>query len=174
MVYGGRRLGVDNPDLLYAPFGSTVYVRTTAAGPVAATTTPFPGSSINGIDADPADWAMAYVVDSAAGVYRTTDAGVSVWENVTGNLEDPSLHSVVVTPDAVFVGGSRGVYIMFKDNVGVWYEFGQNLPNVPVWDMEYDATDDVLAVGTLGRGAWIVSNLSGVLDPTIYLPMVVK
>ena len=25
---------------------------------------------------------------------------------------------------------------------------------MPVWDLEYDAADDVLVAGTLGRGAW--------------------
>jgi len=40
---------------------------------------------------------------------------------------------------------------------------GDNLPNAPVYDMVYDVTDDVLVVGTLGRGAWTVPNFSVVI-----------
>jgi hypothetical protein len=36
----------------------------------------------------------------------------------------------------------------------VWGELGIGLPNAPVWDLEYDATDGVLLAATLGRGAW--------------------
>ena len=36
----------------------------------------------------------------------------------------------------------------------VWDKLGTGLPTAPVWDMEYDVTDNVLVVGTLGRGAW--------------------
>ena len=163
MVYGGRRLGVDYPDILYAPSGSTIYVRTTAGGAVNPTTAPFPGSFIRGLAADPEDWMTAYAIDSSGNVYRTEDAGASTWTNITGDLSDPNLRSVVASSGTVFVSGSRGVYVMFTRKLGVWYELGQNLPNVPVWDMEYDATDDVLVAGTLGRGAWTLSDVSTIL-----------
>src|SRR2546427_10991848 len=38
---------------------------------------------------------------------------------------------------------------------------GTNLPTAPVFDMEYNQTADLLLVGTLGRGAWMITNASG-------------
>jgi hypothetical protein len=40
-----------------------------------------------------------------------------------------------------------------------WNKLGTGLPNVPVWDLVYDVKDDVLVAGTLGRGAWTITNL---------------
>jgi hypothetical protein len=42
----------------------------------------------------------------------------------------------------------------------VWTEFGANIPNLVATDLLYDATDDVLIVGTYGRGAWTLANAS--------------
>ncbi len=33
IAYGGRRLGVNNPNVLYVGYGNQIYLRTTAAGP---------------------------------------------------------------------------------------------------------------------------------------------
>jgi hypothetical protein len=49
----------------------------------------------------------------------------------------------------------------------IWRELGANLPNAPVLDIEYDPVDDLLAIGTMGRGAWIFENVSGTLDPIV-------
>jgi Ca2+-binding RTX toxin-like protein len=45
----------------------------------------------------------------------------------------------------------------------VWTEYGQGLPNVVVSDLRYDAEDDFLLAGTLGRGAWAVPHASDTL-----------
>lgn len=34
------------------------------------------------------------------------------------------------------------------------------MPNVPVWDFDYNLADDVLVAGTLGRSAWLLPNAS--------------
>jgi hypothetical protein len=53
---------------------------------------------------------------------------------------------------------------MTTTSVGTWYELGANtLPNAPVYDMVYDSVDDLLVVGTLGRGAWTYDALSAIL-----------
>src|SRR5262249_5219886 len=39
-----------------------------------------------------------------------------------------------------------------------WIRLGDGLPHVQVFDLHYDYTDDVLLAGTLGRGAWTLSN----------------
>ena len=164
MVYGGKSGGIDNQYLIYAPASATLYVRTTMGGVLTPTATAFPGSFIRGIAANPTDWQQAYVADNSDNIYVTTDAGATTWTNVTGNLSDTNLRSVEATDTAVFVGGSQGLYMMFHSNPSVWYQVGTNLPTVPVWDIDYDATDDLLVIGTLGRGAWKLSNLTSFLQ----------
>ncbi|MDX1409102.1 MAG: hypothetical protein R3330_13230, partial [Saprospiraceae bacterium] len=46
--------------------------------------------------------------------------------------------------------------ISFDGSFGTWLKVGTGLPNAPVWDLDYDLTDDVLVAGTLGRGAWTI------------------
>lgn len=169
LVYGGRLSGVDNQYVIYAPSGSTLYNRNTMGGSVAVTAAPFPGTTIRGVDANPENWQQAYVIDSTNAVYVTTDAGATNWTNVTGNLNESQLHSVEATDTVVFVGGRRGLYMMFHDDPGVWYEVGSNLPTVPVYDIEFDSTDDALVIGTLGRGAWKISDLTSFLETPPYV-----
>ena len=42
-----------------------------------------------------------------------------------------------------------------------WTRLGENLPHVQVFDLHYDYTDNVLVAGTLGRGAWTLTNPFG-------------
>ncbi len=162
MAYGGRLRKVAHPDVLYYGAGNQVFVRTTAGLAAAPTTTPFPGTDVRDLALAPTDWRTAYVLD-AEHVYATTDGGAT-WLDLTGNLTDASLRSVVVVRalpflDYVVVGGLTGVSVtpvLFGWPVAnpSWFELGTNLPNAPVWDLDWDATDRVLTVGSLGRGAW--------------------
>ena len=172
IVYGGRRDGVANEDVLYVGVGTTVYVRTTAGAPLAPTLAPFPGEfPIRDIVIDPDDWMTAYVLDTGA-VFVTNDAGAS-WREVTGNLSAGImagtlnlpvffLSAVFIpgAPHAVFVGTRSGVFRMLVTNEGDWQVFGTGLPTALVWELDYDATDNVLVAGTLGRGAWRISDVS--------------
>jgi hypothetical protein len=73
------------------------------------------------------------------------------------------LRSIVYVPsaahgDRLFVsaadGGVPGVFMMAVDNPGVWTRIGTNLPNANPWALDYDPGNDMLVVGTAGRGAW--------------------
>ncbi|HUQ06576.1 MAG TPA: hypothetical protein VM261_28930 [Kofleriaceae bacterium] len=162
MAYGGRLRNAENPDVLYYGAASTVLVRTAPGVAAAPTSTPFPGGEVRDIALAPRDWRAAYVIDPDH-VYVTTDAGAT-WLDITGNLTDASLRSVVVVRalpflDYVLVGGLTGVSVtpvLFGWPVAgaTWFELGTNLPNAPVWDLDWDASDRVLTVGSLGRGAW--------------------
>ena len=46
---------------------------------------------------------------------------------------------------------------------GSWLPIGAGMPDVPVYDLEYNAADDVLVAGTLGRGVFTLSSAGDVL-----------
>lgn len=163
IVAGGSRGGVANPALLYVGSGAEVFVRTNQADNLRLTRAQYPGGIIRDLAVDNADWANVYVIDRDD-VYVSSDTGDS-WRRVTGNLinqgasELRSLEFVRSGSGEGFLvaGTNTGVYVTSDRTPGNWIELG-NLPNAPVFDLEYDAADNVLAVGTMGRGAFLLTN----------------
>ena len=173
LAYGGYLGAAGNTSVLYVGTNAVrlgladrVYVRTAGAGMPLPTATPFPGDTVRAIALDPDDWATAYVVDSNR-VYQTPDAGLT-WNDITGDLTGTVLRSVEVIPaagfDAIVVGAREGAFITATTTPGQWLEMGTNLPAVPVWDMDYDAGDDMMVSGTLGRGSYILPDASTRVD----------
>lgn len=174
IAYGGRRNGIDNLDLLYVGSGSNVFVRTTAGGTLANTS--YTGDFVRGIAIDSDDWQVAFAIDDDQ-VFQTTNAG-NTWTNITGDLSSLLNFSFIggdflesiefvsgPTLDAIVVGTTQGVFAALSNDYNDWFTVGSaTLPNAPVWDLDFDPTDNVLATGTLGRGAWLLSNINGVLN----------
>ncbi|MDP6634998.1 MAG: right-handed parallel beta-helix repeat-containing protein [Phycisphaerae bacterium] len=162
MAYGGVQAAVNNANVLYVGNDSgNVLVRTAGGGLPAVTAAPFPGGVPRDIVLDPADWARAYVLTDDE-LWVTPDAGATTWTNLTGALSDVDLHSIVYVEtgiaDGVIVGGRNGVFGMLPaaSPAGQWLELDSSLPNALVFDLDYDATDNVLLAGTIGRGAWTI------------------
>jgi hypothetical protein len=184
MAYGGRSGGVDNQEVLYVGSGGAiippnttpeppqVFVRTTAGAPLALTA-PLPAGAaiVRDVVMDPDDWRSAYVVDSNR-VFRTTNAGAS-WTDITGNLMQlgaggfrTAVFVAGGATDMLVVGTNMGVFVSFSSSGFTnWNKLGTGLPNALVADLDYDAVDDVLLAGTLGRGAWTITNLRGLTPP---------
>src|SRR5205085_237673 len=87
MVYGGVLFTVPNPEIAYAASGTKLFLRTKAAqqgGTFAQTN--YPGSTVKAIALDPDNWHRAFVLDTLGNLWRTTDAGVT-WDNqLSGDL----------------------------------------------------------------------------------------
>ena len=64
------------------------------------------------------------------------------------------------TQNRLVVGGLTGVYEMDLAASGVWTEFGVGVPTVQVRELVYDAADDLLVAGTMGRGAFTFADAS--------------
>ena len=104
-------------------------------------------------------------------IYYTDDGGTS-WNNITnGYAGAVGLQSIAFVAagkaGAVLVGGLDGVFESQGGTTGAWYQLGADLPNVPVYDMNYDPQDDILVIGTLGRGAWGLRDIR----PAVFTPL---
>lgn len=151
LTYGAN----GNLDVLYAASNDSVFVRLTGAGPPLATFTQFPGATVRDLVVHPLDQNRCFVIDSYQ-VFETPDAGVT-WVTRSDVQVNADLRAIEYIPGpdpAIAVGGWGAVYLMELAAPGVWVEFGSGLPSVPVHDLDYSATDEVLVAGTLGRGAW--------------------
>ncbi len=181
IVYGGKQNGEPNKDVLYVGSGSRVFRRTASGGFLENINYPSFGS-VRDIVLDRDDWISAFVIDNDE-VFQTIDASNDNtdndndgdideaneidWRQITGNLVtdfrdgfDLDFRSIefIDIPsldDAIAVGTNRGIFASLGvTDFSDWFQVGTDLPNVPVWDLDYDPTDDVLVAGTLGRGAW--------------------
>ena len=141
------------------------------------------GAYIRDIVMHPHNWRKLYVVDYSnrvwLGEHATGDPNNHLynWTNLTNNLGDVAgnragsfddeLNAVEVvidpgpTPSSsddqviLLVGGRGGVFRATAAGTSThWSKFGTGIPNVRVMDLDYNAADDLLVVGTLGRGAF--------------------
>jgi photosystem II stability/assembly factor-like uncharacterized protein len=127
--------------------------------------------TVSAIEASRWDAGSAYVVvdahrldDETPYLFKTTDFGRS-WESLTEEL-DPEIYLHVVREDTrrrgmLFLGTERGVMVSRDDGAG-WNPLRLNMPTVAVVDLAV-AGDD-LVVGTLGRSAWILDDLTPVRE----------
>jgi hypothetical protein len=131
---------------------------------------------VNDIVMNPNDWQTAYVVTSSNQVFQTTNAGAT-WTNLTGDIGQGGAVNFrtvqyVVRPanpgrDLLVVGTNAGVRVSVQGNFGFWFRLASGFPNAPCWDLDYDATDNILVAGTLGRGAWALANVSTLNVPPV-------
>ena len=105
-------------------------------------------------------------------VVCTTDCASFVWFDKSGNLPDIPVDSIIANPNfpqQVFAGTDWGLY--YTDDImaasPTWSRFQNGLPNVMIWDMQYDRGFTTLSVWTRGRGAYVWPLPSGpIATPT--------
>lgn len=143
------------------------------------------GGRVDSVEPSPHDPAKAYVTvlryqlgDTKPYIFKTLDYGKS-WELVTSGI--PSDYPVrVVREDPekeglLFAGTEYGVFVSLDDGAS-WKPFQQNLPVTPITDLKIHRGDLVLS--TMGRGFWILEDISSVrqnentlpTSPVLYTP----
>lgn len=117
------------------------------------------------------DQATAYVAfdghrsdDYNIYLFKTTDFG-ETWKPISNGIpkNEGTLHVVREHPrnrDLLFAGGEFGLYISF-DRGENWQELKNNLPRVPIDDIQIHNRDNDLILGTHGRSAWILDSIYG-------------
>ena len=172
MAYGGISGGITNPYVLWAGVGNKVLLRTTQIGALAATN--YSGGAVQSLAINPTNWRNVFIVDSSGHVWETVNGGAT-FQDLTGNLTGAAgltgndLHSVAFVPgnatnNLIYVGARDGVYQMQTSKPGVWTRYGASLPEVPVYSLEYVASQQLLVAGTLGRGAFTASAIGAAGD----------
>lgn len=160
--------GLGNADLLVVGAGDRVFIRNAAHPAPLTQVLTYPGTgtgrTVRDIVIDPASAGAIYLTN-LIDVFRTLDGG-STWTNLTGNLQSfqpIALRAIEYVPrsagphtnDALVVSTFNGVFVAYESTgFTVWSPLGSDLPKAPIMDLYFDAGDDSLVAGTLGRGAW--------------------
>ena len=105
--------------------------------------------------------ALAAVSGNGPRVLRTTSSG-SLWDDLTGNLPDGTVHGVTGdrAAGAVYVATDRGVFLARTDleNATVpavnWVSLGGGLPATPAWDVQLDPAGVQLYAALDGYGIY--------------------
>ncbi len=123
-----------------------------------------PNRPVTQIAVDPSNYRIAYLsyagFDAATKkqpghVYRTTDGGAS-WTNISGNLPDSPVNSIILDPsyaNTLYAGTDVGPFVTY-DGGFHWSALGSNFPIVAIWQLDLDPSQRLLAAGTHGRGAF--------------------
>ncbi len=130
--------------------------------------------------ADKRDPATAYVTLSGYNldetnphVFRTTDYGIS-WTDISGNMPDVPVNSIIIDYDkdsTLYIGTDAGVF--FTLNLGTnWMVLGTDLPNSPVFDLNYHQPTKKLVAGTHGRSLFefdlsVITGVKHEIDPVV-------
>lgn len=159
--------GVGNPDLLVVGSGDRVFIRTAAHPAPLTQNATYPGTgtgrTVRDTVIDPGN-ANAFYLTNLTQVFQTLDGGTT-WTDVSGNIQSfapIALRGIEYIPrgsnDALVVSTFNGIYVSYEaDGFDVWSPLGTGMPNVPIFDLDYDAENNVLVAGTLGRGTWKLS-----------------
>lgn len=126
------------------------------------------GTYVSRIEASRTGEGAAYVAfdghrsnDFSPYLFFTSDYG-QTWKGLSGGLPAGGTISVVrehpKNPDVVFVGTERALWVSW-DRGGSWTQVrGKNLPTVPVDDIQIQAAEGDLVLGTHGRGVYILDD----------------
>lgn len=149
-----------NPGFLYFGAGTALYLRTQDGAALDSIAT-LP-ATVADVSVDINDPQRLFAITQTS-VHYSSDGGANfslVTGNLVSGLAPGRLRSMEFVPGAdpaLVVAANRGVYIAYESGgFSSWSLLGTGLPNVVVYELEFDHIDRVLVAGTLGRGAWVL------------------
>ena len=92
-------------------------------------------------------------------VFKTTDGGKS-WTNITSNLPDVPVNSLVLDPsyaNTIYAGTDVGPFVTY-DGGAHWGTLGSGFPRVAVWQLDMDPSHRTMAAGSHGRSAFAMDD----------------
>jgi uncharacterized repeat protein (TIGR01451 family) len=127
-----------------------------------------PARPVADIAVDKSDYRLAYVAYNSFSaatpgkpghIFKTTDGG-QTWTDVSGNLPDVPVNSLVLepsNPNIIYAGTDVGP--MVTTNGGTtWTLLGAGFPIVNIWQLNLNPFNRRLVAGTHGRGAWSIDD----------------
>jgi photosystem II stability/assembly factor-like uncharacterized protein len=129
-----------------------------------------PNAWIPTVEASPHDAGTAYVAadhhqdnDYTAYFYKTTDFG-KTWTRLNAGPATQTGWAHVIredpkNPSILYAGTELGLWVSF-DGGGRWTSLRQNMPPVPVRDIQIHPRDNDLIVATHGRGLYILDDIT--------------
>ncbi len=134
-------------------------------------------SPIEAITVNPTNAANLFVMyggttSTGIQVYESTNSGVS-FVPVAGPWGAAQAYSMVIDSTAalgapsgkIYLATQVGVYVSINNGAN-WSVLGQGMPNVPVVDLAYNSSLQVLAAATLGRGILTINTSAISVVPT--------
>jgi photosystem II stability/assembly factor-like uncharacterized protein len=135
---------------------------------------PLPVRAVNEVIVDPLNALSVYVSYSGFNsggsgnghIFHSPDGG-QTWNDISGNLPDVPVNTLLIDPDTVASGTARVMYAgtdigVFRATLGgaspQWEAFGSGLPPVVVTRLAYNPTTRQLLAATYGRGIWAISS----------------
>ncbi|MBI4321056.1 MAG: DUF11 domain-containing protein [Chloroflexi bacterium] len=139
---------------------------------------PLPARPVTSFAVDRTNYRVAYVgyggfngaTPSTPGhVFKTSDGGQS-WVDVTGNLPDVPVNSLVLDPsfpNTLYAGTDVGPMVTTNGGSS-WAPLGTGFPIVTVWQLDLNSVTRQLVAATHGRGVWRL-DLSDVSAPVLQI-----
>jgi uncharacterized repeat protein (TIGR01451 family) len=131
-----------------------------------------PKRPVASIAVDRSNWRIAYVAYNGFSpatpglpghLFKTIDGGKH-WANVSGNLPDSPLNSIVLDPsypNTLYAGTDVGPFVTYDGGFN-WNALGTGFPIVGIWQLDFTPGNAegkrVLAAGTHGRGAFSMTD----------------
>ena len=88
-------------------------------------------------------------------IFRSTDGGLN-WQDITGNLPEAPANDIIVDPSldsTLYLATDFGVFVT-RDLGQIWLMLGDNLPNVPIVDLDFHQPTRTLIAATYGRSMY--------------------
>jgi PKD repeat protein/photosystem II stability/assembly factor-like uncharacterized protein len=162
-----------NSNYIYAAWFNAIYMTSNGGSSWINITGALPVSNqfISSVKVDPTDENAILVTFSGytanEKVYMTLDAGAT-WSNVTlTGLPNLPVNCVEIDKYGgdIYLGTDLGVYY-FDTALSDWAQYGTDLPNVVVTDLDIQYTSSKLKSGTFGRGLWEIDlNTPSIVAP---------
>jgi len=165
-----------NTNYIYVLINSNVYKSTnggstwTSITP-SGTLSPSP-HNISGVTIDPDD--EQHIAISISGYTSSKKVmesfnGGQTWSNLSTGLPNVPANCIAFesgSSDGIYVGTDIGVYY-HSSAFSSWVSFNENLPNVIVVDFEIYEDDNLMRIGTYGRGVWQSPLMTGSSVPPV-------
>jgi uncharacterized repeat protein (TIGR01451 family) len=127
-----------------------------------------PARPVTQFAVDRSDWRTAYAAyagfnaatPAKPGHVFATDNGGKSWKDVSGNLPDVPVNSLILdpsSPSTLYAGTDVGAFVTTNGGAS-WVPLADGLPVVSIWQLSYDPSHRLLAAGTHGRGAFTTTN----------------